>query len=60
MLPFGALEEKSYSIDYSSENPAEIVRRGMYNHIASLPFNDLELFQTDQRLKKKEDFSLKI
>ena len=51
VLPFGALEEKSYSIDYSSENPAEIVRRGMYNHIASLPFKDLELYQTDQRLK---------
>jgi hypothetical protein len=51
VLPFAGLESKSYSISYASEDPAEIVRRGLYNHIASLPFNDLELHQTDQRLK---------
>lgn len=51
VLPFEKMEGKSYSITYESENPPEIVRRGMYNHIASLPFKDLELYQTDQRLK---------
>ena len=51
VLPFARLEEKSYSLNYASEDPAEIVRRGMYNHIASLPFKDLEIYQTDQRLK---------
>lgn len=51
VLPFAKGEEKSYSIDYASENPPEIVRKGLYNHIASLPFKDLELHQTDERLK---------
>ncbi|MFH1984215.1 MAG: GNA1162 family protein [Pseudomonadota bacterium] len=51
VLPFEKMEDKSYSISYDSENPPEIVRRGLYNHIASLPFKDLELHQTDQRLK---------
>jgi len=51
VLPFQDLEQKSYSIDFEYENPAGIVRRGMYNHIASLPFKDLELYNTDKRLK---------
>lgn len=51
VLPFQGLEEKSYSIDFESENPAGVVRRGMYNHIASLPFKDLELYNTDKLLK---------
>ncbi len=51
VLPFVGVEDKAYSIAYSKENPGDIVRRGMYNHIASLPFKDLELFNTDKRLK---------
>ncbi len=51
VAPFADLERKSYSIDFDDENPAVIVRRGMYNHIASLPFSDLELQDTDMRLK---------
>lgn len=51
VLPFQDLEQKLYSIDFNEEDPAGIVRRGMYNHISSLPFKDLEIFQTDRRLK---------
>lgn len=51
VLPFAGVEDKSYSIAYSKENPGDIVRRGMYNHIASLPFKDLEIYNTDKRLK---------
>ncbi len=51
VLPFEGREDKSYSIAYSKENPGDIVRRGMYNHIASLPFKDLELYNTNKRLK---------
>ncbi len=51
VLPFVGVEDKAYSIAYSKENPGDIVRRGMYNHIASLPFKDLEIFNADQRLK---------
>ena len=51
VLPFQDLERKSYSIDFEYENPAGIVRRGMYNHVASLPFKDLELYNTDKLLK---------
>ena len=46
VLPFEGVEDKSYSIAYSRENPGDIVRRGLYNHIASLPFRDLELHNT--------------
>jgi hypothetical protein len=51
VLPFEGVEDKSYSIAYSKENPGDIVRRGLYNHIASLPFKDLELYNTNKRLK---------
>ncbi|MFW5487070.1 MAG: GNA1162 family protein [Desulfovibrio sp.] len=51
VAPFADLERKSYSIDFDDENPAVIIRRGMYNHISSLPFQDLELQDTDMRLK---------
>lgn len=51
VLPFVGVEDKAYSIAYSKENPGDIVRRGMYNHIASLPFKDLEIYNTDKRLK---------
>ncbi|MDP2646954.1 MAG: DUF799 family lipoprotein [Desulfobacterales bacterium] len=51
VLPFENLTGKSYSIDLASENPTDIVRRGMYNHVSSLPFTDLEIYQTEKRLK---------
>ena len=51
VLPFQDLEQKLYSIDFDSDDPAGIVRRGLYNHIASLPFEDVELFQVDRLLK---------
>ena len=51
VLPFQYQEHKSYSIDFEAENPAGIVRRGMYNHIASLPFKDQELYLTDRLIK---------
>ena len=51
VLPFQDLERKAFSIDLDSEDPASIVRRGMYNHVSSLPFKDLELYDTDQRLQ---------
>lgn len=50
VLPFHYSGTKSYSIEVEQENPARIVRRGMYNHISSLPFSDLEIFNTDRRL----------
>jgi hypothetical protein len=51
VLPFKDLERKSYSIDFEEDDPAGVVRRGMYNHISSLPFTDLEIYEIDQRLK---------
>jgi len=51
VLPFQDLENKVFSIDFGAEDPGGVVRRGMYNHIASLPFADLELYQIDRRLK---------
>jgi hypothetical protein len=51
VAPFADLEQKSYSIDFDDEHPAVIVRRGMYNHFASLPYSDLELQDTDMRLR---------
>lgn len=51
VLPFTALEMKSISLKSKFEHPEDIVRAGMYNHISSLPFRDLEIFDTDTRLK---------
>jgi hypothetical protein len=53
VLPFQDVERKSYSITFKEEDPAGVVRRGMYNHIASLPFKDLEIYSTDKRLKNE-------
>jgi hypothetical protein len=53
VLPFQDLEQKLYSIDFDSDDPAGIVRRGLYNHIASLPFEDVELFQVDRMVKMR-------
>ncbi|MEW6671516.1 MAG: GNA1162 family protein [Thermodesulfobacteriota bacterium] len=51
VLPFEYSGSKAYSIERKDENPAEIVRRGLYNHVSSLPFRDLEIFSTDRQLK---------
>lgn len=50
VLPFEALEGKAYSFNVDPEASAQVVRRGMYNHIASLPFRDLELYDVNRRL----------
>lgn len=49
VLPFtgNATQWKTTPESYS---PTELVRRGMYNHISSLPFTDLELLNTDRLL----------
>jgi len=51
VLPFAALEVKTYSLKTMFEHPEDIVRAGMYNHISSLPFKDLEIYDTNTRLK---------
>ncbi|MEA3280387.1 MAG: DUF799 family lipoprotein, partial [Thermodesulfobacteriota bacterium] len=35
-----------------SQKGTEIVRRGFYNHISSLPYKDMELFRIDHLLRK--------
>jgi hypothetical protein len=50
VLPFEALDGKSYSFNVPPAQSAQVVRRGMYNHISSLPFRDLEIYETDRRL----------
>ncbi len=49
VLPFTG-DPKNWTFVSSDTDPAAIVRRAMYNHISSLPFKDLELTETDQRL----------
>jgi hypothetical protein len=51
VLPFQNLAHKAYSIDYESDDPAGIVRRGLYNHISSLPFEDVELYRVDRLIQ---------
>lgn len=51
VLPFSSLDEKPFALASEFEQPESVVRRGLYNHISSLPFKDLEIFQTDLRLK---------
>ncbi len=51
VLPFSSLEQKPFTVESKGQHPEDIVRRGLYNHISSLPFKDMELFQTDTRLK---------
>ena len=50
VAPFELALNNSLSINFEDENPADIVRRGLYNHISSLPFQDLELYEIDKRL----------
>ncbi|MCK4469532.1 MAG: DUF799 family lipoprotein [Desulfobacterales bacterium] len=35
-----------------SQKGAEVVRRGFYNHVSSLPYKDMELFRVDHLLRK--------
>ncbi|MBW1744976.1 MAG: DUF799 family lipoprotein [Deltaproteobacteria bacterium] len=35
-----------------SQKGAEVVRRGFYNHLSSLPYKDMELFRVDHELRK--------
>ena len=35
-----------------SQKGAEVVRRGFYNHLSSLPYKDMELFRIDHLLRK--------
>ena len=49
VLPFTG-DPKSWTFAPQGTDPAAIVRRAMYNHFSSLPFQDLELTETDQRL----------
>ena len=51
VLPFSYSEKDHYQIDDSPSQNSGIVRRGMYNHLASLPFRDQEIYDTDRRLK---------
>jgi len=51
VLPFSSLDEKPFTMESGFEPPENVVRRGLYNHISSLPFKDMEIFQTDTRLK---------
>ncbi|WP_462325357.1 GNA1162 family protein [Desulfoplanes sp.] len=51
VAPFLKADPSAWSIEMDNENPAAIVRKGMYNHVSSLPFKDLEIYDTDLRLK---------
>ena len=50
VLPFSSSEEKLFTAEDRIGSPEDIVRKGLYNHISSLPFKDLEIFTTDNRL----------
>jgi hypothetical protein len=54
VLPFSSLDEKAFTLESGFEHPEDVVRRGLYNHISSLPFKDMEIFQTDTRLKNAD------
>ena len=51
VLPFVSQVTPSESDIKAGIQPGQVVRRGMYNHISSLPFKDMEIFITDKRLK---------
>ncbi len=50
VAPFAG-EDPGWTEVVQGMRPNHIVRRGFYNHVASLPFRDLELYDTDLRLK---------
>jgi hypothetical protein len=51
VLPFSSPEEKLFAVKSGFDKPEDIVRKGFYNHISSLPFKDLEIFDIDKRLR---------
>lgn len=53
VLPFGG-DPAVWSLPPETEDPRDVVRRGMYNHIAALPFADQEMLDTDARLAGAE------
>jgi len=53
VLPFSG-DPTAWALPPDTEDPRLVVRRGMYNHIAALPFADQELFDTDARLASAE------
>ncbi len=51
VLPFeGNPEEWDFAPD--GIDPVKVLRRGFYNHLSSLPFQDMELREIDKRLAK--------
>ncbi len=48
VLPFGG--DPARWLGAGQDDPRPVVRRAMYNHLSSLPFSDLELYETDARL----------
>ncbi|BBD06969.1 hypothetical protein [Desulfovibrio ferrophilus] len=53
VLPFGG-DPAEWSLAPEAEDPRDVVRRGMYNHLAAMPFADQELLETDVRLSGAE------
>lgn len=51
VLPFEGDPDKW---DFAPEgiDPVKVLRRGFYNHLSSLPFQDMEIRETDKRLAK--------
>lgn len=53
VLPFAG-DPANWSLPPEAEDPRVIVRRGMYNNIAGLPFSDQEIAETDTLLAAAE------
>ncbi len=49
VLPFSG-DPRNWNFVPAGTSPTEVVRRGLYNHLASLPFRDVELREVDDRL----------
>jgi len=49
VLPFSSQKGKKL-VEIEGVSAVDIVRRGMYNHISSLPFKDLELYDVNRLL----------
>ena len=56
VLPFVG-DPEDFTLKLTSEDPREIVRTGLYNQIASLPYRDQEMHITDARLERAGYFS---
>ncbi len=51
VLPFEGNPDE-WEFAPSGIDPVNVLRRGFYNHLSSLPFQDMELRETDKRLAK--------